>query len=1360
MGKVVKKVGKAIGSVFKAVGNFVGMLFTGPKVPKATANTSTETRLQASLVPEENFKVIFGETAAGTDMRFWETYGAGNNGHVQVFAAACHEITGYGNLYLDEKPVTFAGNDATGTFAGLLSRRQVLKGISGASIALGSGTRWTASSAMTGCAWYALIWNYNQEKLPNGIPSRVTLVVKGAKVYDPRRDSTRGGSGAHRADNPATWEYLPTDSNGQPIGRNNALQMLAYTLGIKALSPVTGQWELRAGRGADPADIDFDTFITAANACEIEGWYSDCILSTGDSHSTNEGILEAASGGRLSDTGGRFSYYVSTDDTANVAAFFNEGDIVGETDWEPAKAMSEQYNQLPGTFTDPTALFQTRPLPLCYSAEYYAIDGYKKRAEPEKLSSVQDPAQGQKLLRRKLNRSRYQGVFTATFNLRGLKVRDNSIVRLTFPQQGWVQKLFRVGQQGISKSGGIQLVLEEESPAIYLPGAVLAVLPPGAGFGGDTGDVVAVAGLKATPSGVISGPMARDAMIVEFNAVGQLVERTEGRYKKTGDASWTPLPPLRRDQVGWKVEPLLSNTSYTFEVRHITLWNVPSAWAPVVRSTDAVTINPAGQMVYSNGQTVDSLRPGEAGANITESRTSAAIYGQGWGATANQDQAGNDRLFGPNTNRVFFSNFEKDKTGWKELYDPNTLVGALSVGVYLGRRYLRQEVTYTGNNQQRSFGQDFSTYFFPVKGNERLSVQVGIETLGKSTAVVVLWFRDAQNTQSEAKNVFIVGPGSAFNSKIATFVNAPSFANQAYFEIYQESRTAGAGYGAVSIVEPMVASANDSQTIHPPFAYGPSAVPGSDPTGQNVSLGFIGQGWGATANENLVSNALSQMAGPNLVRLSRFQKGRMGHYGMWAGHNGAAVSAVFAEGSDNPAIEVYTASQLPAQHWAAVWHGYPSSSWNETFQIQGGRRYCVSERMAYSDGPWIVSPRLRFYDTANNYLGEGNIVVVDAQSLFNADYYAYSVIDAPLNAVKCWIESYVGSDRAGYTGAHRIRIDRPCLRQIPPTMLSFPGYVDGPNSAEGSDPTGSNTAAAIIGQTGWATSSEPLSKISKLKNNGRSTSSYQVSNGVLTGATLYRTPVYVLGSALVSGAARITIAASTLRGSGITVSYSAGTIDGCAFSTVYYIWIYDPDVIGGTVTYVATTDPNAYIDNPDYLFVGNITTVASGGGTPPPYVPPPYPPGYTECVAAEAWLPTNQQAREIKPGDRLLMLNERGDNMEVGECVSNKMALAPCMIFETVSGIKLTCSTTTPIIFKSEDGYGAKPAWECDGSEVVPVIDAKLGFRWEALACQPGHVGLKQVAHISANDGVYAAGDTKHGFIFTHNIRQDYYVKQ
>lgn len=43
----------------------------------------------------------------------------------------------------------------------------------------------------------------------------------------------------------------------------------------------------------------------------------------------------------------------------------------------------------------------------------------------------------------------------------------------------------------------------------------------------------------------------------------------------------------------------------------------------------------AGYVTYTGGATVNSLKPGEAGANVTESRVAAAIAGQGTGATTN-----------------------------------------------------------------------------------------------------------------------------------------------------------------------------------------------------------------------------------------------------------------------------------------------------------------------------------------------------------------------------------------------------------------------------------------------------------------------------------------------------------------------------------------------------------------------------------------------------------------------------------------------------------------------------------------------------------------------------------------------------
>lgn len=115
------------------------------------------------------------------------------------------------------------------------------------------------------------------------------------------------------------------------------------------------------------------------------------------------------------------------------------------------------------------------------------------------------------------------------------------------------------------------------------------------------------------------------------------------------------------------------------------------------------------------------------------------------------------------------------------------------------------------------------------------------------------------------------------------------------------------------------------------------------------------------------------------------------------------------------------------------------------------------------------------------------------------------------------------------------------------------------------------------------------------------------------------------------------------------------------------------------------------------------------------------------------------------------MLRSDGEGMEPGTVEGWRIGLAPVMRFETVSGIRLTCSTTTPIPHLVDGEVKYKAAWECTGEEVMAVVDGE-GFRWEKLAKQPGHIGEMAVALISAHNGVYAAGDQRDRFIFTHNI--------
>lgn len=168
------------------------------------------------------------------------------------------------------------------------------------------------------------------------------------------------------------------------------------------------------------------------------------------------------------------------------------------------------------------------------------------------------------------------------------------------------------------------------------------------------------------------------------------------------------------------------------------------------------------------------------------------------------------------------------------------------------------------------------------------------------------------------------------------------------------------------------------------------------------------------------------------------------------------------------------------------------------------------------------------------------------------------------------------------------------------------------------------------------------------------------------------------------------------------------------------------------------------------------------GGYPPPPAPgdpDPAPPDYPDtdpeppprCVWVEAWVGDDLRAGDAVEGDPLLMLDLDGETY-AGAVTGVRKARRPCLRLETVSGVVLTCSTTTPVPILTGSTITQPRAENLVPGHVVAVQDAN-GFRWEALE-RVVRVEPKMVAQISAGDGIYWAGDRRGAGIFTHNVKE------
>lgn len=467
-------------SAVVAVGLSVGLAAVGSLFRKtASLSQASSDRLSESILPTAPRKIVFGKTAAGNDVRFLETYGAKKDRYVQVIALASHPLDTIHGWYVENDLVWSPGGGiAANNKPGVVGWRGYgYMGETPVGHPCGTQTLWTTTSKFTGCAYIIVDFLLGN----NSISSKMTAVVNGCPLYDPRLDSTRGGSGPQRVEEQSTWRFT-SPATGVAIGRNPALALLAWIIGWRIQNPVDGKWNLAWGMGIDPSCINFDNFKLYANICEeqvltqagttVQRYTCDGIFSTADTHETVINAITAAMGScKLSDVGGQYRLIGGYDDTLGPVQSLADDDIVGGAGspspwhWQPAGPLSETYNIARGRFCDPKSLYQL--------ADWGEVDtdtladGIERTLNLD-LGCVDRAETCQRIAKQWLLREALTpGFFSATFGPRAFAVEVGSLVNLTVASLGWNAKLFRVETHKEVHDMIYEMSLREEDPGIY-----------------------------------------------------------------------------------------------------------------------------------------------------------------------------------------------------------------------------------------------------------------------------------------------------------------------------------------------------------------------------------------------------------------------------------------------------------------------------------------------------------------------------------------------------------------------------------------------------------------------------------------------------------------------------------------------------------------------------------------------------------------------------------------------------------------------------------------------------------------------------------------------------------------------------
>jgi len=429
----------AIGSFFGAVGSFLGGLgFVGKALLGIGLNLAAQYLLRKNQRPEPSgiqLQVQYGTDTprqvacglvgiAGHDIHV-NTYGADNKWLQWVFQLSDYPIDGLSRLAINGEWVTLDYDNPHPTrgwpVAGSeFSGRAWLKIYDGRQTAADSGLvsaanpsdRWTKDHIGVGCAYAILTAEYDREK-PGGMPD-LFFEVRGARLYDWRKDSTVGGSGPHRWDDPSTWEYTEN-----PV-------VIAYNY-YRGLS-VNG--DLFCGMGMDPADLPLDKYTIAANICDeqVNGrtrYRCSVMLDCTALHGENiEAIMKSCGGIIIDDVEGSWPMIGTAQPI--VATITDDDLVVGQpVRFQAKRSMAELVNSISGTYPDPDQLWAMVGYETVTSNDAVAADR-RTRDLGMDFPMVRDPHQAKQLASIYLRENRFEATAEITLRPRWitLKVGD------------------------------------------------------------------------------------------------------------------------------------------------------------------------------------------------------------------------------------------------------------------------------------------------------------------------------------------------------------------------------------------------------------------------------------------------------------------------------------------------------------------------------------------------------------------------------------------------------------------------------------------------------------------------------------------------------------------------------------------------------------------------------------------------------------------------------------------------------------------------------------------------------------------------------------------------------------------------
>lgn len=437
----------AIGVGGAAVTHFLGDALT-PDMGDYASDPATDQSLNTNA--NDVRKIVYGEALVGGKIVGYAkpTIG-GDDYHIMVLHLVGHPCDSVDIYEIEGKPKS--------ELSGLVSSR----------IYLGDQTTvcplanqyvsgWTSEHIGVNQTYVTLKIKVDDEAFPSGI-NEIKFVVRGHKVYDPRKDTTQGGDGEHRFDDKSTWEW--------------------------SSNPSLCSYDCLRRYGAKPVPrrrLPMDFIAITANYCDEQVTYRDAkgnektgtrfevngVLNNGMRQQNMLNQIMACMGGKPYRVGGVVYFKPAMYAGPATIVIDVDNDSMTFPEYRPHRPYKEKINTVKTEYVSPNHKWQMTNAPVVKSAEYRDNDGAYLESNL-RFTMITRDHQAQRIGKLSMERSR--AGFMATHIIPGVRldIIPGSCIKFVHVETG-VNKEFTVEDRDFdTEKHQTKLQLIEDGPQIY-----------------------------------------------------------------------------------------------------------------------------------------------------------------------------------------------------------------------------------------------------------------------------------------------------------------------------------------------------------------------------------------------------------------------------------------------------------------------------------------------------------------------------------------------------------------------------------------------------------------------------------------------------------------------------------------------------------------------------------------------------------------------------------------------------------------------------------------------------------------------------------------------------------------------------